>query len=125
VEHVAADDDPGRVDAGVLGPDLEPEIAFGDDVVLDDDVPAAVDVDPGAEAAAVARARARDGVAVDDAVPCHLAEIRLDRRLAADQVDADVVDVVHGCSSPEVGDVAVQRERSLGAGSQSESRCRR
>ena len=98
-----------RGDGAVLGADLHADVALGDDVVLDHEVAAAVDVDAGREAAAVARARPLDAVAADDAVPAHLGVVGLDVGLAADAVDADVVDVVHVVvADHEAVDVAVQ-----------------
>src|SRR6185369_16388925 len=112
VEHVVAHDDVPRLDAGVLRADLEAEVAFGDDVVLDDEVPGAVHVDPAGEAAAVARPRALDAVLAADAVARDLGLVRLDVALAADEVYADVVDVADDVARDrEAVDVAVQRER--------------
>jgi hypothetical protein len=112
VDDVVAHDDALGDGAAVLRSDLDPEVALGDGVVLDDDVAAAVDVDAAGEAAPVDGARADDRIAAHEAVARDETRVRLDVGLAADEVDPDVVDVAHDVIRHlEAGDVAVECQR--------------
>src|SRR5262249_5487133 len=116
IDQVVADNDAAGDIARVFGADLDPLVVLIADVLLDDDVLAAIDVNAAGKAAAVVGADVVDRVVAAQAVARHrqipsTARQAKRGRLAADHVDADVVVVVDAVVRDlKVGDVAVDRQ---------------
>ncbi len=109
VDDIVADNHAGHNNAGILGADLDPQVALMDKVALDNDIRTPVDVDARPVTAPVTGPGPVDMVAAADSISGNA--VVAGPALAPDKIYADVVHVMDGIVGDlEAVDIAVENQ---------------